>query len=112
MIPLFSTQIKSTIVLDLMALRAQFILTTCKLESLMNFLARLVFIGTITCFLEGPLVVMLILGLDLSFEPLMTFCISSIFLFERLENVFLIFNVSLAMFFEAEKLDCLDKDVA
>ena len=63
---------KSAIVLDLIALRAQLILTMCELKSLMNLLVMLLLIGMITCFCEGPLVVMEILGLALSFELLMT----------------------------------------
>ena len=72
MIPLFSTQMKSAIMLDLIALRARLILTMCKLESLMNSLAMLLLIGIITCFCERSLVVIEILSLALSFELLMT----------------------------------------
>ena len=78
----------------------------------MNFFIILLFIGTITCFLKGPLLVMLIFSLALSFEPLMTFCISSIFLLGRLGNVFLILSVSLVMFFGVAGLGCLSKEVA
>ena len=59
--------------LDLIVLRAQLMLTTCELESLMNFLVISLFIGMITCFLKGPLVVIVILSLDLLFESFMTF---------------------------------------
>jgi len=103
---------KSAIVLDLIVLRAQLILAMCELEFLMNSFAISLFIGTITCFLEKPLVVMLIFGLTLSIELLMTFCISSIFLLGRLGNAFLILNVSLAMFFRATGLGCLSEEVA
>ena len=99
-IPLLSTWIKSAIVLDLIVLRAWLILATCKLEFLMNSFAILLFIGTITCFLERPLVVMLIFSLTLSFEPLMTLCIS------------LILSISLVMFFRVAGLSCLGKEVA
>ena len=111
-ISLLSTRMKSAIVLDLIVFRTQLILVMYKLEFLMNSFAISLFIGTITCFLEGPLVVMLIFSLTLSFEPLMTFCISSIFLSERLENVSLILSISLAMFFGATGLGCLSEEVA
>ena len=48
-------------------------LTTCEFESLINFLAISLFIRMITCFLKGPLVIMVILSLDLLFELLITF---------------------------------------
>ena len=88
------------------------ILATCKLEFLMNFFAITLFIGMITCFLERPLVVMLIFGLTLSFEPLITLCIFSIFLLGRLGNIFLILSISLAMFFRVTGLGCLSGEVA
>ena len=72
-IPLSSTQIKSTIVLELIPLRAQLMLITCMLESSMNFLLRLLLIGIITCLWDGPFMVILILGLGLELESLMTF---------------------------------------
>ena len=84
----------------------------CELEFLMNSFAISLFIEMITCFLEGPLVVMLIFSLTLSFESLMTFCIFSIFLLERLGNVSLILSVSLMMFFGVTGLGCLSKEVA
>ena len=55
-IPLSSTQMKLAIVLDLIVLKAQLMLMTCELEFLMNSLVILLFIGMITCFLEGSLV--------------------------------------------------------
>ena len=77
----------------------------------MNSFAISLFIGMITCFLERSLVVMLVFGLTLSFEPLMTFCISSIFLL-RLGNISLILSIFLAMFFGATGLGCLSEEVA
>ena len=71
-IPLSSTQIKSAIVLDLIALRAQLILTMCELAFLMNSLAMSLLIGMITCFHKKPLVIMEILNLALLFELLIT----------------------------------------
>ena len=110
-IPLLSTQMKSAIVLDLIVFRARLILAMCELEFLMNSFAISLFIGMITCFLERSLVVMLVFGLTLSFEPLMTFCISSIFLL-RLGNISLILSIFLAMFFGATGLGCLSEEVA
>ena len=109
---LLSTWRKSAIVLDLIVLSAQLMLTMCSLELLINSFAILLFIKMMTCFLDGLLVVMLIFGLTFSFKPFMTFCISSIFLLERLENVSLIFNISLAMFFRVAGFVCLDGEVA
>ena len=94
-IPLFSTQIKSTIVFELIPLRAQLMLMTCILESLINFLLRSMLIGTMTCLREGPFVVILILGLGLLLGLLMIFQTRLIFVLERLENISLIFNMSL-----------------
>ena len=114
-IPLSSTQIKSTIILELIPLRAHLMLITCMLESLMNFLLRLLLIGMITCLRDGPFVVILILGLDLELEPLMTFWIRSIFAFRRLGNDSLIFNIFLVILdigVEEEVLVFLDKDDA
>ena len=84
----------------------------CELEFLINSFIISLFIGTITCFLEGLLVVMLIFGLALSFKLLMTFCISLIFLLRRLGNVSLILSVSLVIFFEVAGLGCLSEEVA
>ena len=60
---------------------------------------------------DGPLVVMLIFSLTFSFEPFITFCISLIFLLGRLGNVFLIFNVSLVMFFGMAVFVWMDGEV-
>jgi len=60
-------------------------------------------------------VVILILGLGLELEPLMTFWIRLIFVFERLGNDSLIFNVSLVISdtgAEEEVLVFLDEDDA
>jgi len=82
------------------------------LESLMNFLVRLLFIGTITCFHKEPLVVMLILGFGLFFELLITFWTGSIFLFRRFEKASLVFHISIVMFVIEEESDCLERDNA
>ena len=69
-------------------------------------------IGMITCLQEGPLVVIKILGLDLLLGLLMTFWTCSILLFKRFRNVFLIFKVSLTIFFETDNLCWVDDKVA
>ena len=66
--------------------------------------------GIMTCLQDGPLVVILSLGLDLSFELLTTFWIESIFLFGRLEKASLIFNVFIAMLEETALEFCLDDE--
>ena len=58
MIPLSSTQMKLVMILDFKPLRAQFMLITCILELLMNQFAMSLIIGIMTCFCNGPLVVM------------------------------------------------------
>ena len=110
-IPLSSTQMKSANMLDLIALRAQLILVTYEFESLINSLAISLFIGMITCFCDKPLVVMVILSLVLLFDLLMTFWTCLILLLGRFRNIFLIFNVSLTMFFRMDELCWLDKEV-
>ena len=50
-----------------------------------------------TCLHEGPFIVILSLGLGLSFEPLTTFWMVSIFLFGRFGNASLIFSIFIAM---------------
>ena len=79
----------------------------------MNFLLRSLLIGIITCLRDRPFVVILILGLGLELEPLMTFWIRSIFAFGRLGNDSLIFNIFLVildMEAEEEVLVFLDED--
>ena len=66
-------------------------------ESLMNLLPSSLFIRTMTCLHEEPFVVILSLGLGLSFEPLTTFWMVSIFLFGRFGNASLIFSIFIAM---------------
>ena len=85
---------------------------TCMLKSLINFLASLLFISTMTCLREGLFVVMLIFGLGLILEPLMTFWTRSIFLFRRFRNASLIFNVSIVIFDIEEELVCFKEDEA
>ena len=111
-ISLSSTCMKLANVLDLIALRAQLMLAICEFDSLMNSLAMSLLIGMITCFHDRPLVVMVILSLVLLFGLLMTFCTCLIFLLERFRNVSLIFNVSLTMFFEVDRLCWLVEEVA
>ena len=93
---LFSMWIKSAITSDLMFFNALLMLVTCTLESFMNLLALSKFIGTITCFLDGLLVVIFNFSLGLLLL-LMIFWIFWIFLFWRLGNTSLILRVSLAV---------------
>ena len=69
------------------------------LDANMNLFALSILIGTIICFLEGPLVIILILGLGLFALPNIVLLISLIFLFESLEKFSLIFKI-LPMFLE------------
>ena len=95
---------KSANVLDLIALRVQLILTTCELESLINSLVISLLIRMIICFCNGPLVVIVILGLVLLLDSLMTFCTCLIFLLGRFGNVSLIFSIFLTIFSGADRL--------
>ena len=94
---LLSVYIKSAQTLDLIFLRAQLMLVTWDIESLINLLPSSLFMGTMTCLHEGPFIVILSLGLGLSFEPLTTFWMVSIFLFGRFGNASLIFSIFIAM---------------
>ena len=94
---LTSVWMKSAIMFNLMFLRALLILVTWELDSLMKYLACSMFIGIITCFFKGPLVVMLIHGLGFV-TPLIIFWTCLILWSWRFRNVFLIFSVSLTMF--------------
>ena len=96
--PIESDQTKLTIVSNLIFLRALFRFKTWLLLSSMNFLIFSLFIGKMTCFLEEPLIVMLMYGLGLLL-PLMIFYIFLIFFTWRDEKVSLIlrtFSVLLA----------------
>ena len=68
---------KSTITSDLMFFNALFMLVTWTLLSFIKFFLLSLFIGTITCFLDRPFVVILIHSLGLPL-PLMIFWILSI----------------------------------
>ena len=68
-------------------------------------LATLLFIGTITCFHKGPLVVILMQDFGLSLFPLINFWTWLIFLFWRCRNVSLIFRVSRVIFKDEVDLD-------
>jgi len=72
---------------------ALFKLVICKLDAVINFDLLLLLIGTIICFLEGPFVVMLILGFTF-LELLIELWIFSIFFAEKLEKFSLSFKIS------------------
>ena len=61
--PCWSVQKKSAITSDLIFLNILFRLVMCKFKEAMNFDLLSLSIGTIICFLEGLLVVILILDL-------------------------------------------------
>jgi len=65
----------------------------------MNLFALFILMETIICFLEGPLVIILILGLGLSALPNIILLISLIFLFKSSEKFSLVFRM-LLMFLE------------
>ena len=90
-------QIKSIVRSDLILLRDWLRLATCSLEEVMNLLVLLLLMETIICFYNGPLVVILILGLGLFDFLKIELLSSSIFLFNSSEKFFLIFRI-LSMF--------------
>ena len=102
-IPLLSIQIKSAITFNLIFFRALLMFMIWVLKSLMKLLMLLMFMRMMTCFCDGPLVVMLIFGFGFS-VLLMIFWTILIFLFWRLGNTSLIFKISLAMLGELEEL--------
>ena len=102
-IPLFSTWIKSATMFNLMFFRTLLMFMTWVLESLMKLLVLLMFMGTMTYFCNGLLVVMLIFGFGF-LVPLMIFWTILIFLFWRLENASLSFKIFLAVLGELEEL--------
>jgi len=65
----------------------------------MNLFALFILMETIICFLEGPLVIILILGLGLSALLNIILLISLIFLFKSSEKFSLVFRM-LLMFLE------------
>ena len=111
-IPLSSAWMKLAIVLDQIFLRAWLMFATCMLKSLINFLASSLFISMMTCLREELFIVILIFGLGLTLEPLITFWTRSIFLFGRFENASLIFNVFIAIFDIEKELVYFDEDEA
>ena len=62
MIPMLSNRIKSAVTFDFVDLRSLSMLNICSLAHEMTIFELSWLIGMITCFLEGPLVVMLSLG--------------------------------------------------
>jgi len=71
--PLLSAQMKSAMMSDLILFKALLILVIQKLESFMKLTEFSIFIGTITCFLDGPFVVMFSFDFSL-FSLLIIFC--------------------------------------
>ena len=88
-------QMKSTVRSVLVFFKEQLRFTTCSLDTDMNLFVLSVLMGMIICFLERPLVIILILGLGLSTLPNIVLLISSIFLFESSGKFFLILKILL-----------------
>lgn len=94
---------KSVIVFDLIFLSTLLILIIWVLKSLTKLVMLLLLMGTMTYFHNGPLVVIFNISLGFSWL-LIIFWIFLIFLFWSLENVSLIFNISLAILEELAEL--------
>ena len=82
-----------------MLFKEQLRFTICLLDTDMNLFVLFIPIEIMICFLEGPLVIILILGLGLSALLNIVLLISLIFLFKSLEKFSLIFKI-LPMFLE------------
>ena len=91
-IPKRSNQIKSTRTLDFTFLSNLFMLATCKELFFMNFELFSLLIGIITCFLDGPLVVIWIQGFTLGL-PLTRLLIWSILFAPRNRKASLILMI-------------------
>lgn len=93
MIILLLKYMKSTKVSDLIYLSYWLMLAIYTFDCVMILSILFDSIGMIICFLESPLVIMLIFGLLFWFELFMTLCISDILSKESLGNASLIFNI-------------------
>ena len=92
-IPELSGWMKSTITLDLTFFKALLMLAICSFADVKILSMLTLFIGMITCFLNGPFVVIFNQGSILSWL-LMILWILSIFFAERLGNLSLSFRIS------------------
>ena len=95
--PLWSAQIKLAIISDLIFLSFLLILATCLLDRTINLLQLIKFMRTITCFLDGPFIVILILG----FSFFYLFMILYIYLLDKFGKFSLILMMLLMLFLEA-----------
>lgn len=93
MIILLLKYMKSTKVSDLIYLSYWLMLAIYTFDCVMILSILFDSIGMIICFLESPLVIILIFGLLFWFELFMTLCISEILSKESLGNAFLILNI-------------------
>ena len=93
MIILLLKYMKSTKVSDLIYLSYWLMLAIYTFDCVMVLSILFDSIGMIICFLESPLVIMLIFGLLFWFELFMTLCISEILSKESLGNASLILNI-------------------
>ena len=93
-------QIKSAKVFELVSLKHLLINLIWKLALLPMIFALVLLIRTMTCFLEGPFMVILIFGLT-EIDLLIILLISTIFLGDAVENMSLIQITSSILIFEA-----------
>ena len=92
----WSIHAKSAMISDLMFFSILFKFAICMLDEAMNMDLLSLLMGTITCFLERPFIVMLILGFNLP-ESLIILWMFSIFLVSRLGKFSLIFKILLTL---------------
>ena len=94
-IPSFTLHMESVIMSDLMSFKHLLILVMCKWAELIINSAFILFIGTIICFLNGLLVVILILDFSLSILLFVIFMISTTLFIDKVEKASLIQKMSL-----------------
>ena len=118
MIPMLSDQMKSAVTFNFVNLRSLLILKICLSVHEMTIFELSWLIGMITCFLKGPLVVMLSLGWALWLMPWAILWISIILLEASLGKASLTFRMSSALPFVAwandfePSLDLVNLDLA
>jgi len=93
--PWWSIQMKLTVRSVLVLLKEQLRFAICLIGTNMNLFALSMLMRTMTCFLEGFLVIILIPGLGLSALPNIVLLISLIFLFKSSRKFSLIFKMLL-----------------
>ena len=106
--PLSSACMKSAMILDLIDLSMLLMLLMCMLASLIYLLAVSLFMDTMICLWEEPLVVMLMQGFGLLSPPLIIFWTWLIFLFWSFGNISLILSIWLVILDELKLWDLED----